>query len=73
VIPYRSEWRYPASAHRILFLDAGHVCQNMYLAAEAIGFGTCAVAAYNQKLVDELLGVDGEEEFTIYVAPVGKA
>ncbi len=73
VIPYRSEWRYPASAHKILFLDAGHVCQNMYLAAEAIGFGTCAIAAYDQKLMDELLGVDGEEEFTIYIAPVGKA
>lgn len=73
VIPYRSEWRYPASAHKILFLDAGHVCQNMYLAAEAIGFGTCAIAAYDQKLMDDLLEVDGEEEFTVYIAPVGKA
>jgi hypothetical protein len=44
----------------------------MYLACEAIGAGTCAIAAYHQALMDELLGVDGKDEFTIYLAPVGK-
>jgi len=34
--------------------------------------GTCAIAAYDQTLVDELVGVDGEEELSIYLAPVGK-
>jgi hypothetical protein len=43
-----------------------------YLACEAIGAGTCAIAAYNQTLTDSLLGVDGIEEFCIYIAPVGK-
>lgn len=71
-IPYRMEWRYGAISPKLIALDAGHVCQNLYLAAEAIGAGTCAVAAYNQKGVDALIGVDGEEEFAIYLAPVGK-
>ncbi|MBF0204738.1 MAG: SagB/ThcOx family dehydrogenase, partial [Desulfamplus sp.] len=31
-----------------------------------------AIAAYHQEACDELLGVDGEEEFTIYLAPVGR-
>jgi nitroreductase len=53
-------------------MDAGHLCQNLYLACEAIRAGTCAIAAYHQQLMDELLGVDGEEEFTLYLAPVGK-
>jgi nitroreductase len=53
-------------------LDAGHVCQNLYLASEAIGAGTCAIAAYDQEKMDALLDVDGMEEFTIYLAPVGK-
>ena len=53
-------------------LDAGHVCQNLYLACEAIGAGTCAVGAYDQARADALLGLDGEEEFVIYLAPVGK-
>lgn len=71
-IPYRTEWRYSIVSPKLVALDAGHVCQNLYLAAEAIGAGTCAIAAYNQRLADALLGVDGEDEFVIYVAPVGK-
>lgn len=71
-IPYRMEWRYGLAAHKVIALDAGHVCQNLYLASEAIGAGTCAIAAYDQEEMDRLLGIDGEEEFTIYLAPVGK-
>jgi SagB-type dehydrogenase family enzyme len=71
-IPYRMEWRYGLAAHKVIALDAGHVCQNLYLACEAIGAGTCAVAAYHQQLMDRLVRVDGEEEFVIYLAPVGK-
>ncbi len=71
-IPYRMEWRYGHAAHKVIALDAGHVCQNLYLACEAIDAGTCAIAAYNQTLMDELLKVDGKDEFTIYLAPVGK-
>ncbi|ADH87278.1 SagB/ThcOx family dehydrogenase [Desulfurivibrio alkaliphilus] len=71
-IPGRMEWRYGLTAHRVILLDAGHVCQNLYLACEAVGAGTCAVAAYDQAELDQLLGVDGEEEFAVYVAPVGK-
>ena len=72
VIPYRTEWRYSFISPKIIALDAGHVCQNLYLACEAIGAGTCAIGAYNQAALDALLGVDGIEEFAIYVAPVGK-
>lgn len=71
-IPVRTEWRYAEAAYKVIALDAGHVCQNLYLACEAIGAGTCAIAAYRQDLMDELLGVDGNEELTVYLAPVGK-
>jgi SagB-type dehydrogenase family enzyme len=71
-IPYRTEWRYSLMAPKLVNLDAGHACQNLYLAATSIDAGTCAIAAYNQKELDALLGIDGEDEFTIYVAPVGK-
>jgi len=71
-IPYRMEWRYGLAAHKVIALDAGHVCQNLYLACETINAGTCAIAAYDQEELDELLGLDGEEEFAIYMAPVGK-
>lgn len=72
VLPARMEWRYGPAAHRVLPLDAGHVCQNLYLAAEAIGAGACAVGAYDQRALDTLLRLDGEEEFVLYLAPTGK-
>ncbi len=72
VIPYRAEWRYSVVAPKMIALDAGHLCQNLYLASEAIGAGTCAIGAYDQDKMDALLEVDGNEEFVIYAAPVGK-
>jgi len=71
-VPYRMEWRYSYAAHKVIALDAGHICQNLYLACTAVGSGTCAVAAYHQELMDNLIRVDGKDEFTIYLAPVGK-
>lgn len=71
-IPYRGEWRYLTTAHKTMLLDAGHVCQNLYLACEGIRCGTCAIAAYDQKAIDNYLQLDGENEFVIYMAPVGK-
>jgi hypothetical protein len=38
-----------------------------------VGCGTCAIVDYNQKLLDGVLSVDGEQEFVVYLAPVGKA
>lgn len=71
-IPYRMEWRYHTAAHRVILMDVGHVCQNLYLACAAVGAGTCAIAAYQQELLDKLLGLDGVDEFSVYLAPVGK-
>jgi len=72
-IPYRMEWRYSVVSHKIIALDAGHVCQNLYIACESIGCGTCAIGAYDQDRMDRFVGADGAEEFTIYAAPVGRA
>lgn len=69
---YRCEWRYTNHAHKLVLLDVGHICQNLYLACEEVGCGTCAIAAYNQADCDEFLGIDGESFFTVYMAPVGK-
>ncbi|MCK4594066.1 SagB/ThcOx family dehydrogenase [bacterium] len=71
-LPYRMEWRYSVASVKAIAIDAGHVGQNLYLAAEAINCGTCAIGAYDQGKMDALLGVDGGDEFTIYAAPVGK-
>ncbi|MHA1987563.1 MAG: SagB/ThcOx family dehydrogenase [Promethearchaeota archaeon] len=71
-IPYRMEWRYTLSARKDILIEAGHVCQNLYLACESIECGTCAIAAYNQEELDNFLNLDGEDEFVLYLAPVGR-
>ena len=70
-VPYRSEWRYGKAAYKLVALDTGHSCQNLYLACESLGLGTCAIGAYDQERLDAYLGLDGEEMFAIYAAPVG--
>jgi len=72
VIPYRTEWRYTSRPSKIIALDAGHVFQNLYLSVESINAGTCSIGAYNQEKMDDLLGLDGQDHFTIYVASIGK-
>lgn len=71
-IPYRSEWKFDITAHKKILIDIGHVCQNLYLAGESIEAGTCAIGIYDQKMMDELLGLDEDEEFIIYIAAIGK-
>lgn len=68
----RTAWRYSERAYRYLFLDAGHVCQNLYLLAESMQCGVCAIAAYDDDLANKVLGLDGEEQFVIYIASLGK-
>jgi SagB-type dehydrogenase family enzyme len=72
VRPYRTEYRYGDDSLKDILISVGHICQNLYLACESIGAGTCAIVAYNQRLLDSLVGVDGEDEIALYLAPVGR-
>jgi SagB-type dehydrogenase family enzyme len=69
---YRMAWRYAERSYRLVHLDAGHVCQNLYLAAGQIGCGTCAIGAFDDELMARLIGTDGQDEFVLYCAAVGK-
>lgn len=71
-IPQRTAYQYSVVASKIIALDAWHMCQNIYLAGEALGLSVCAIDGYYQAEMDVLLGVDGEDELAIYAAAVGK-
>ena len=71
MVPYRAEWRYGIYAHRVALMDAGHMAENLYLACTGIGLGCCAIGAFSDELCNQMLTIDGEEEFTLYVVPVG--
>ena len=68
---YRAEWRYGIYAHRTALIDAGHVGQNLYLACTGLGLGTCGIASFSHDLCCKTFGLDGDNEFIVYSAPVG--
>jgi len=68
----RSKWKYLERAYRYIYMDAGHICQNAYLAAEALGMGCCGIGAFFDSEVEEIVGVDGEEEIVVYMCSIGK-
>ncbi len=68
----RSKWKYRQRAYRYYYLDAGHMVQNVALAAVALGLGSCQIAALYDDEANALLGVDGEGESTIYMTVVGR-
>jgi len=71
-VAYRSYWRYHERSYRYLHLDAGHVAENLYLAVQAVDAGCCVIGAYDDDRLNAALGLDGEDEFVIYMAGVGK-
>ncbi len=71
-IVLRSMWKYRNRCLRYIFMDAGHIAQNLQLAATVLGLGCCPIGAFYDEEINEVLGVDGEEETTIYLATVGK-
>jgi SagB-type dehydrogenase family enzyme len=67
----RARWKYRERAVRYLFLDAGHICQNLMLAATALDLGVCPVGAFFDDEVERLVQVDQKEEVALYLAAVG--
>ena len=72
MVAYRAEWRYGIYSHRIALVDAGYISENIYLAATALGLGSCAIGAIQEDVIDEVFGLDGDEEFVFLAHPMGK-
>jgi SagB-type dehydrogenase family enzyme len=68
----RSKWKYRERAYRYIYMDAGHIGQNLYLAAVALGLGCCTIGAFFDDEVNEVLNIDGTEETAVYMGVVGK-
>lgn len=68
----RSKWKYRERAYRYIYMDAGHIGQNLYLAATAMNLGCCTVGAFFDEEIDKLIGVDGKEEISVYLGAVGR-
>jgi SagB-type dehydrogenase family enzyme len=68
----RTRYKYRERAYRYVLLEAGHVGQNLCLAATGLGLGACTVGAFDDDDLNELLGLDGQEEAALYIIAVGQ-
>jgi SagB-type dehydrogenase family enzyme len=67
----RCKWKYGQRAYRYIYLDAGHIAENLALAAVSLNLGTCEIGALYDDHVNAIIGIDGTEESTICMAAVG--
>lgn len=67
----RCKWKYGQRAYRYIYLDAGHIAENLALAAASLNRGSCEIGALYDDQVNAIIGVDGIEESVICMAVVG--
>jgi SagB-type dehydrogenase family enzyme len=67
----RCKWKYGQRAYRYIYLDAGHIAENLALAAVSLNLGTCEIGALYDDHVNAIIGIDGTEESTICMATAG--
>ncbi|MHC4271009.1 MAG: SagB/ThcOx family dehydrogenase, partial [Planctomycetota bacterium] len=67
----RSKFKYHQRAYRYIYLDAGHIAENMALAAVSLELGSCQIGAFLDDQINEILELDGTEESILYLTAVG--
>ena len=67
----RTRHRYGDRGFRYIYIEAGHISQNIYLQAVSLGLGSVAVGAFHDDKTNELIGVTGKNEAAIYMHAVG--
>ncbi|MFZ2148706.1 MAG: SagB/ThcOx family dehydrogenase [Sedimentisphaerales bacterium] len=67
----RCKWKYGQRAYRYIYLDTGHIAENLALAAVSLNLGSCEVGALYDEQVNAILGIDGTEESVLCMAVIG--
>lgn len=68
----RTTYKYDDRGYRYVYIEAGHIAQNVSLECVSLGLSSCVVGAFFDDMVNKLIGVDGKEEAVIYIQTVGK-
>ena len=66
----RTAQRYGERAERFMYMEAGHVSQNIYLQSTALELGTVAIGAFDDEGIMELMELE-DGEYPLYIMPVG--
>ena len=67
----RNMRKYGERGYRYILLEAGHVGENFYLAATSLNLSVCALTGTRDKIVEELLEVDGKNESLVFTVLIG--
>ncbi len=67
----RCKWKYGQRGYRYIYLEAGHIAENLALAAVSLNLGNCEVGALYDDHVNAILGIDGTDESVLCMAVVG--
>jgi SagB-type dehydrogenase family enzyme len=70
-IPLRTRLKYGERGYRFMLMEAGHICQNALLTATSLRLGAFPIAGFIDAEVDRLIGIDGLEEVSLYLVPIG--
>jgi SagB-type dehydrogenase family enzyme len=71
-VPYRSVWALGNRGYRSALIEAGHTCQNLILAAAALGYEVFPTDMFHDDLIMKLADLDPETQWPVYLAAVGK-
>jgi len=70
-VPVRTSFKYGDRGYRFLLMEAGHVAQNSYLGAAALGLSVCAVGGFLDDTIHRFLDIDGLDELVLYTLLLG--
>jgi SagB-type dehydrogenase family enzyme len=68
---WRARFKYGLRGYRFALLEAGHLVQNVLLAAASLGVAAVPLGGWYDRRVDDLVGADGLDEMSIYLVAVG--
>jgi SagB-type dehydrogenase family enzyme len=71
-VPERTTSRYGERGERYVHMEAGHVSQNICLECASLGLGVVPIGAFDDGQLDRLIGIDGENEVSLYVNSIGR-
>lgn len=71
-VTWRTAWKYQARSYRYHYWDCGVMLANALASSGGLGFPSKVIMGFVDGLVDRLLGIDGEQEKSLCLFPIGQ-
>jgi SagB-type dehydrogenase family enzyme len=71
-VPARTTKKYGERGINYIYMEAGHVSENIYLECTSLGLGVVGIGAFYDEELDNLIGIDGEREMSVFVNSIGR-